>query len=124
MREIKFRAWHKNNKSMCQNVTTDLLDRDYLEFMEFTGLKDENGKEIYEGDIVVYHDIPEDDYKDDCYVSGEIIFTSAKFLITGELEDDLIELHDDIKVIGNVYENKELLEFDKVNKFCRQLEVY
>ena len=52
MREIKFRAWHKNNKSMCQNATTDLLDRDYLEFMQFAEQNDINRNEIYEGDII------------------------------------------------------------------------
>lgn len=64
MREIKFRAWHEAVKIMIDlhmitpfalNINTDGLFipfSDGIHLMQYTGLKDKNGKEIYEGDIV------------------------------------------------------------------------
>ena len=59
MRDFKFRAWDKWSNKMIQPNNGDFIGwhamsnwRDCLHIMQYTGLKDKNGKEIYEGDIV------------------------------------------------------------------------
>ena len=105
MREIKFRAWHKNIKTMCENVKTDLLDRDYLEFMQYTGMKDCNEVEIYEGDIVELSDYSGTYLGETLYRNGCFYF---KIDLYKAIKNVYIPLHDkniEFKVIGNVYDN-------------------
>ena len=117
MREIKFRAWDKKNRIMYTpsyefdrqgELCTDIRfcnecesnnDND-LEVMQFTGLKDKNNKEIYEGDIIRTEE-----------GIGEVRWYQPYccFLVgIDNYWDDLNRLlgkHIQIEVIGNIYEN-------------------
>jgi len=114
MREIKFRAWDINeNKMKYENYfgsTADLLNWSYnyaCEIMQFTGLKDKNGKEIFDGDIVKYNDalfIVEWDNDSGCFYLNKITQDN----IIHDIRMNRLDIGAVIK--GNKFENPELLE--------------
>ncbi len=123
MREIKFRVWHKIWKRMYEMDCTHYIDApEYgdpiawgnpdFEFMQFTGLKDKNGKDIYEGDILrqwgeLWEVTGLDrgsfgiDVHKELKNGGTVI--DSHYVISAVLPKAC-------EVIGNIYENPELLE--------------
>ena len=109
MRAIKFRAWDKTlNKihswSTIENHFTleELLDTNFFEAMQYTGLKDKNGVEIYEGDILSYFGFEyEVTFEESAFGWSE----DGQFYAFAEMAIDEIEK---TKIIGNIYENPEL----------------
>src|SRR5512146_66283 len=118
-REIKFRAWSKKTNDWCDHGSAEWFfsdgggplyssyDSEHTELMQYTGLKDKNGKEIYEGDVVEVEDGPNKKKR-------EIVFKDGAFslkLLNGATEylPNYVR-YGQIEVIGNIYENPELLD--------------
>ena len=128
MREIKFRAWLKEERKMVNvetlfiginrlcfgnSETEDLFFRDFeeVELMQYTGIKDKNGKEIYENDLIScnkYKNIIVF-FEDGCFKVKYRKTPTA--LITCSL--DLFLEKYKCGIVGNIYENKNLLEENK-----------
>lgn len=155
MRETKFRAYHKERKEMFEIASIDFeekkaalsngiikllnVDSKQFELLQYTGLKDKNGKEIYEGDILLSSNengiflqligFGNDDREYSGMLNGFKII-DGRLLENDDYEIDeckeftqeLIKAHnipilqpentiiDGWWVIGNIYENKKLLE--------------
>ncbi|EAC7667821.1 hypothetical protein GU68_05175 [Listeria monocytogenes] len=79
---------------------------------QFTGLTDENGKKIFEGDIVEIIEIDAFGNLDWNRLKGKVMFSEGAWLVTdsGSFAIPLWSEINEIKVIGNIHENPELLE--------------
>ena len=132
MREIKFRCWISSAQEM---VGWDEMEKhgdiyrlikqpNAYPLMQYTGLKDKNGVEIYEGDIVMilYTDWPSmngeskltlGEYLDSISNVAKVIFKDCEFCVQfnsdGYADSIHCGPHGRIKVIGNIYENPDLI---------------
>lgn len=133
MRGIKFRAWDKENKKMWNENHIAVIGNTVLAYethhtcgkkkglyymfdvtktyipLQYTGLKDMDGVEIYEGDVIEYT------FAGDGKFIGEVVAQFATFSVQGLPLNNINKAngkgvgHINVKVIGNIYENKELL---------------
>lgn len=130
MREIKFRAWNAYAKQMYdvdllhirnsipQVVPT--LEGNYMSLvyqpkvvlMQHTGLKDKNGVEIYEGDVLQFF-VGDDEFKAKVEWNDQEAGFIAFYKLSGFTPEDMGYQKDSYVVIGNIYENPELLKEQK-----------
>lgn len=151
MRDIKFRVWYKEKKEMREvamlrwengelvriaaywpttrdNGWTDYNPKDNkFVLMQFTGLKDRNGKEIYEGDIVeceqmqgagkfkgiVHFGVEERGYSDHLLYDARVYLDTRPFDEIKGLGGQFCCFHYNPEIIGNIYENPDLLSSSK-----------
>lgn len=114
-REIKFRAWIGEQMIGWDNLKSlrYAIDNENAVVMQYTGLKDKSGKEIYEGDIVKRIELDCDKTEHESIYF--VLFNDACFCLEAVKSHFLrkganCRIFEELEIIGNIYENEELLK--------------
>lgn len=132
MRELNFRVWNDNEKKMLYfdfegidggyvftahdrkgNLLKEQTDIEEKDVMQYTGLKDKNGKDIYENDIVM---LPEGETKQILFIAGSFCFLILEKMAHAPLSQFILGGYGNppsqtsLEVIGNKFENPELIK--------------
>ena len=124
-RIIKFRAWNKPTKQMYHwgffhdvfrkgAADSRNFEPEHNEFMQFTGLLDRHGKEIYEGDVIFFVD--NEGKKIIEFKDGEFTINKGMASMRDVISIDEKNNGVNIEIIGNIYENPDLLDKSKTNE--------
>ncbi|AXF32493.1 YopX family protein [Bacillus subtilis] len=122
MREIKFRAWYGENIGMLTPQFAGDINEIFAQkngiYMQYTGFKDKNAREIYEGDIVKVTNGAEELGGVDTGIGKVEWLTKWGFWNVSKIENGLGDLlfNGYVEVIGNIYEDPELLEASHASK--------
>lgn len=126
MEKIDFKAWDTKRKMFTNFMIVDNMlkfmdkttgvwfrddEQERFKLLQHTGLKDKNGVEIYEGDILLGHCVYPEHNIFECKLIGEVYYTSRgtwdcySYILGG--------FNEQVEVIGNIYDSPELMEMKK-----------